>query len=127
MSIAQAACGTTPPETEVGSNSDCRQAQRGLKDMFDSVNPSHGMLGSSPKVTLLDRNGIEVAKGYVMTETAGICHGRKVLIGEKKVYIEEVLVGDALVYDGPQDGIRYLDGFSAGGPLIWLESRMKIS
>ena len=84
MLSAQAACRITPPETEVGSNSDCRQAQRGLKDMFDSVNPSHGMLGSSPKVTLLDRNGIEVAKGYVMTETAGICHGRKVLIGEKK-------------------------------------------
>ncbi|KAF9596154.1 hypothetical protein IFM89_007472, partial [Coptis chinensis] len=67
--------------------------QQNLMNMFANLNPPSRTLGSSPNVSLLDRDGVVVAKGYVMTETAGDCNGRKVLAGEKKVYIEEVLVG----------------------------------
>ncbi|KAF9594591.1 hypothetical protein IFM89_034213, partial [Coptis chinensis] len=94
---AQPPCGQTTPETEVGSSYIRHSTQQNLMNMFANLNPPSGTLGSSPNVSLLDRDGIVVAKGYVMTETAGDCNGRKVLSGEKKVYIEEVLVGDALV------------------------------
>ncbi|KAF9596525.1 hypothetical protein IFM89_012256, partial [Coptis chinensis] len=98
-SIAQPPCGPTTPETEVSSSSIRHSTQQNLINMFANLNPPSGALGSSPNVSLLDRDGVVVAKGYVMTETARDCNGRKVLAGEKKVYIEEVLVGDALVYD----------------------------
>ncbi|KAF9587814.1 hypothetical protein IFM89_005818, partial [Coptis chinensis] len=96
-STTQQPCGLTP-ETEVGSSSVRHSTQQNLMNMFANLNPPSGTFGSSPNVSLLDRDGVVVAKGYVMTETAGDCNGRKVLASEKKVYIEEVLVGDALVY-----------------------------
>lgn len=84
-------------------------------------------LSKKPRVTLLDRDGNEVAKGYVVTDPMhkDICHGRRVLRGETKINIEEVLKGDALVYDGPQDGNKTLHGFVAGGWLIWADGRLK--
>ncbi|KAF9623963.1 hypothetical protein IFM89_006690, partial [Coptis chinensis] len=97
---AQPPCGPTTPENEVGSSSIRHSTQQNLMNMFANLNPPFGTLGSSPNVSLLDRDGVVVAKGYVMTESnLRDCNGRKVLAGEKKVYIEEVLVGDALVYD----------------------------
>ena len=67
------------------------------------------------------------AKGYVVTDPMhkDIFHGRRVLRGETKINIEEVLKGDALVYDGPQDGNTTLHGFVAGGWLIWADGRLK--
>ncbi|KAF9611337.1 hypothetical protein IFM89_030126 [Coptis chinensis] len=38
-------------------------------NMFANLNPPSGTLGSSPNASLLDRDGVVVAKGYVMTET----------------------------------------------------------
>ncbi|KAF9614281.1 hypothetical protein IFM89_017144, partial [Coptis chinensis] len=96
-SIAQPPCGLTTPETEVGSSSVRHSTQQNLMNMFANLNPPSGTLGSSPNVSLLDRDGVVIAKGYVIIETAGDCNGRKILAGEKKVYIEEVLVGDALI------------------------------
>ncbi|KAL6576819.1 hypothetical protein OROMI_011095 [Orobanche minor] len=45
--------------------------------------------------------------------------------GEKRVYIEEVLEPDCLVYDGPQNGNHTLNDWLDGGYIIWLEGRLK--
>ncbi|KAF9588773.1 hypothetical protein IFM89_015500 [Coptis chinensis] len=82
-STTQQPCGLTP-ETEVGSSSVRHSTQQNLMNMFANLNPPSGMLGSSPNVSLLDRDGVVVAKGYVMTETAGDCNGVKSSRSEKK-------------------------------------------
>ncbi|KAF9593960.1 hypothetical protein IFM89_026456 [Coptis chinensis] len=86
--IGQPPCSLITPETKVGSSSVRHSTQQNLMNMFANLNPPSGTLGSSPNVSLLDRDGVVVAKGYVMTETAGDCNGRKVLAVRKKVYIE---------------------------------------
>ncbi|KAL5727087.1 hypothetical protein ACHQM5_000319 [Ranunculus cassubicifolius] len=98
---------------------------------FPEVNTSSKSpkVTSSPqKVTLLDRKGEPVAKGYIVTDgTSGICHGRKVISGEKKVFVEDVLDPDAHIYDGPQNGEYTLEALVEGGFLIWLEGRLQLS
>ncbi|KAL6573225.1 hypothetical protein OROMI_012841 [Orobanche minor] len=76
------------------------------------------------RVTLLDKDEREVAKGSV-DHNGLICHGRKMVSGEKRVYIEEVLEPDCLVYDGPQNGNHTLNDWLDGGYIIWLEGRLK--
>ncbi|KAF9610503.1 hypothetical protein IFM89_022746 [Coptis chinensis] len=80
------------------------------------VNPPAKTLSPPLKVILLGRDGVPVGRGYVMTTTANICHGRGILGGEKKIYIQEVLLPNAPIYDGPQ--------FGCSDPFIWLESRL---
>jgi hypothetical protein len=119
----------TTSGTDVGSNSVRCPTQQNLMNMFESVNPPVNppaeTLSPPLKVTLLGRDGVPVARGYVMTTTANVCHGRDVLRGEKKIYIQEVLVPNAPIYDGPQFGCSDLSDFVEGGPLIWLESRLQ--
>ncbi|KAF9611374.1 hypothetical protein IFM89_031386 [Coptis chinensis] len=77
-STTQQPCGLTP-ETEVGSNSVRHSTQQNLMNMFANLNPPSGTLGSSPNASLLDRDGVVVAKGYVMTDKLEIAMARKVL------------------------------------------------
>lgn len=104
---------------DVGSNSVRCATQQNLMNMFESVNPPVNLtaetLSLPLKVTLLCRDGVPVAKGYVMTTTANVCHGRDVLRGEKKIYIQEVLVPNAPIYDGPQFGCLDLVILLKGG------------
>ncbi|KAL6552810.1 hypothetical protein OROHE_008174 [Orobanche hederae] len=77
------------------------------------------------RVTLLDKDEREVSKGSV-DHNGIICHGRKIVSGEKRVYIEEVLEPDCLVYDGPQNGNHTLNDWLDGGYIIWLEGRLNL-
>ncbi|KAF9608567.1 hypothetical protein IFM89_009999 [Coptis chinensis] len=61
-------------QTEIGSVKFHHSTQQNLMNMFANLNPPSGTLGSSPNVSLLDRDGVVVSKGYVMTETAGDCN-----------------------------------------------------
>ncbi|KAM7481751.1 hypothetical protein LguiB_006334 [Lonicera macranthoides] len=77
-------------------------------------------------VILLDKFGKELANGYVVTDaTSGVCHLKKVGLGEKKVYVEKVLEPNAPVWDPPQWGHDTLAGFARGGYLIWLDCWLK--
>ncbi|KAF9615395.1 hypothetical protein IFM89_023046 [Coptis chinensis] len=71
-----------------------------------SLNPP-SRLTSYLNVKILGRKGEHVANGYVKTDNQK-CHFRDIMGDEKVVYITNVLVGDAPVYDGPQDDILYL-------------------
>ncbi|KAF9604396.1 hypothetical protein IFM89_006405 [Coptis chinensis] len=51
--------------------------QQNLMNMFANLNPPWGRFGSSPNVSLLDRDGVVVAKGYIMTETIWRLQWRK--------------------------------------------------
>ena len=57
--------------------------------------------------------------------TAGLCHGRHVCNGEKKVYVERVLDPETRLRDAPQDGHETLASYVDGGFLIWLECWLK--
>ena len=60
---------------------------------------------NNPKVILLDRYNEELAKGYVVTDaTKDICHSKRVGVGERKIYMEEVMKPDARLFDAPQGG-----------------------
>ncbi|KAM7473951.1 hypothetical protein LguiB_021194 [Lonicera macranthoides] len=74
---------------------------------------------------LIDRENKELAKEYVVTDaTAGICHGKKVGISEKKVYIDEVLESDAPLWF-PQDSNDTFSAYVAGRYIIWFEPWLK--
>ncbi|KAL5702099.1 hypothetical protein ACHQM5_027358 [Ranunculus cassubicifolius] len=78
------------------------------------------------KVTLLGKNMDAIAEGYVVTDmTAGICHFRKVMQGEKKVEVTKVFDTSAPVYDGPQSDYSTMQDIVDGGFLIWLEARLQ--
>jgi hypothetical protein len=81
---------------------------------------------ANPKVNLLARDGAIVAKGFIERNvTSGICHGKKVLHFERKVFVEEVLDGNAPIYDRPQDGNHILQDVTEGGYLIWLNEMLQ--
>ncbi|KAL6552799.1 hypothetical protein OROHE_008163 [Orobanche hederae] len=110
------------PRTEAGSTSG-----KGHFTMESPPNtfPPFGSRGEAViRVTLLDKDEREVSKGSV-DHNGIICHGRKIVSGEKRVYIEEVLEPDCLVYDGPQNGNHTLNDWLDGGYIIWLEGRLK--
>ncbi|KAL6495077.1 hypothetical protein OROGR_030759 [Orobanche gracilis] len=110
------------PRTEAGSTSG-----KGHFPMESPPNtfPPFGSRGEAViRVTLLDKDEREVAKGSV-DHNGIICHGRKMVSGEKRVYIEEVLEPDCLVYDGPQNGNHTLNDWLDGEYIIWLEGRLK--
>ncbi|KAL6552591.1 hypothetical protein OROHE_007955 [Orobanche hederae] len=110
------------PRTEAGSTS-----SKGHFPMESPPNtfPPFGSRGKAViRVTLLDKDEREVAKGSV-DHNGIICHGRKMVSGEKRVYIEEVLEPDCLVYDGPQNGNHTLNDWLDGGYIIWVEGRLK--
>lgn len=77
-------------------------------------------------VVICDKFGKDLANGYIVTDaTAGLCHGRRVCNGEKKVYVERVLDPEARLWDAPQDGHETLASYVDGGFLIWLECWLK--
>ena len=57
--------------------------------------------------------------------TTGLCHGRRVCNGEKKVYVERVLNPEARLWDTSQDDHETLASYTDGGFLIWLECWLK--
>ncbi|KAF9606855.1 hypothetical protein IFM89_029454 [Coptis chinensis] len=97
--------------TEVDSTSVHRTQQ------VPNLNPP-SRLSSNPNVKILGRKGEHVANGYVKSDSKK-CHFRDIVGDEKVVYVTNVLVGDAPVYDGPQDDIAYLRDIATGGFLIW--------
>ncbi|KAF5189060.1 hypothetical protein FRX31_021353, partial [Thalictrum thalictroides] len=119
---------TNTPQAEVGSNSAHRPSQprpQNLMNLFDHVDQDRRSVVQT-KVILLDSSQKEVAEGYVVTnETTGICHGKTIFPGEKKIYVQKVLDGNALIYDGPQDGLNTLHDIIDGGYLVWLDARLK--
>ncbi|KAM7474008.1 hypothetical protein LguiB_021251 [Lonicera macranthoides] len=71
-----------------------------------------------PSVILIDRENKELPKVYVVADaTAGICHGRKVGISEKKVYINEVLEPNVPLWF-PQDSNDTFSIYVARGYII---------
>ncbi|KAF9610209.1 hypothetical protein IFM89_021147, partial [Coptis chinensis] len=56
-------------EKTLCSNSVPHSSQQNLMDMFESANPPAKTLSPPLKVTLLGRDGVPVARGYVMTTT----------------------------------------------------------
>ncbi|KAF9614750.1 hypothetical protein IFM89_020594, partial [Coptis chinensis] len=86
--------------TEVDSTSVHRTQQ------VPNLNPP-SRLSSNPNVKILGRKGEHVANGYVKSDSKK-CHFRDIVGDEKVVYVTNVLVGDAPVYDGPQDDIRFI-------------------
>ncbi|KAL6585647.1 hypothetical protein OROMI_002291 [Orobanche minor] len=110
------------PRTKAGSTSGKGHfPMESLPNTF----PPFGSRGEAViRVTLLDKDEREVAKGSV-DHNGIICHGRKIVSGEKRGYIEEVLEPDCLVYDGPRNGNRTLNVWLDGGYIIWLEGRLK--
>lgn len=112
------------PRTEAGSTSAGNKRHFSMESPPNTV-PPFGSRGKAViRVTLLDKDEREVAKGSV-DQNGKICHGRKIARGEKRVYIEEVLEPDCPVYDGPQNGNHTLNDWLEGGYIIWLEGRMK--
>ncbi|KAF9615937.1 hypothetical protein IFM89_027186, partial [Coptis chinensis] len=107
------------PTTEVDSTSvpiPRTQQVPNLINRNGSLNPPSRT--SYPNVKILGRKGEHVANGYVKTDGQK-CHFRDIMGDEKVVYITNVLVGDAPVYDGPRDDILYLRDIVFGGFLIW--------
>ncbi|KAF9616808.1 hypothetical protein IFM89_032658, partial [Coptis chinensis] len=88
-----------------------------------NLNPP-SRLSSNPNVKILGRKGEHVANGYVKSDSKK-CHFRDIVGDEKVVYVTNVLVGDAPVYDGPQDDIAYLRDIATGGFLIWAGGRLQ--
>ena len=77
-------------------------------------------------VVICDKFGKDLANGYIVTDaTVGLCHGRRVCNGEKKVYVERVLDPEARLWDAPQDGHETLASYVDDGFLIWLECWLK--
>ncbi|KAF9601889.1 hypothetical protein IFM89_023953 [Coptis chinensis] len=114
------------PTTEVDSTSvpvPRTQQAPNLINQNGSLNPP-SRLTSYPNVKILGRKCEHVANGYVKTDSQK-CHFRDIMGDEKVVYITNVLVGDAPVYDGPQDDILYLRDIADGGFLIWAGGRMQ--
>ncbi|KAF9626724.1 hypothetical protein IFM89_038898 [Coptis chinensis] len=103
--------------TEVDSTSVRRTQQ------VPNLNPP-SRLSSNPNVKILGRKGEHVANGYVKSDNKK-CHFRDIVGDEKVVYVTNVLVGDAPVYDGPQDDIAYLRDIATGGFLIWAGGRLQ--
>jgi len=62
------------------------------------------------------------AKGYRGIQK--IFHGKKVVNGEKAVWIENVLDPDEPLFDTSQNGHYTLSEFVDGGFVVWLESRI---
>lgn len=88
---------------------------------MSSPNPS-----DKPPVILLGKYYKESAKGHVVTDaSASICHEKQVCSCEKKVWVEEVMVPDAILWDAPQDGHHTLSAYVSGGYLVWLDSLLK--
>ncbi|KAL6558270.1 hypothetical protein OROMI_018620 [Orobanche minor] len=110
------------PRTEAGSTSG--KGHFPMESPPNTFSPfgSHGK--AVIRVTLLDKDEREVAK-WSVDHNGIICHGRKIVSGEKRVYIEEVLEPDCLVYGGPQNGNHTLNDWLDGGYIIWLEGRLK--
>ncbi|KAF9620854.1 hypothetical protein IFM89_015095 [Coptis chinensis] len=105
---------TSIPRTQQVPNSSNRNG---------SLNPPSRST-SFPKVKILGRKGEHVANGYVKTDNQK-CRFRDIMVDEKVVYITNVLVGDTLVYDGPQDDILYLRDIADGIFLIWAGCRLQ--
>ncbi|KAF9624887.1 hypothetical protein IFM89_015441 [Coptis chinensis] len=115
------------PTTEVHSTSvpvlvPRTQQVPNLINRNGSLNPP-SRLTSYPNVKILGRKREHMANGYVKTDSQK-CHFRDIMGDEKVVYITNVLVGDALVYDGPHDDILYLQDIADGGFLIWAGGRL---
>ena len=115
------------PRSEFASNSvyrPCNLSQN-LDNVFSPSPVDRTPSSDKPPVILLDREMRELAKGYVVTDaSAGICHGKKVGLGEKKVYIDEVMEPDAPLWF-PQDGNHTLFVYAAGGYMILFDSWLK--
>ena len=45
--------------------------------------------------------------------------------GRRQLRIDEVLVSDDAVYNGPQDGNATLNAWVEGGYIAWLDGRLK--
>ena len=122
------------PLSDIGSYSVNRPTNlaQNLNNIFATTgipHSPHPMPTSNDKsqCILCDKFGKELANGYVVTDaTANICHGKQVGMGEKKVYIEQVIEPDARLWDPPQGGYDTLAGFVQGGFVIWLECWLKI-
>lgn len=118
----------TTPVRELGSTSSGGPSHLS-RSVFGTMVASHPRTPTctdKPLVILLDKFGKQLAKGYVVTDAiAGVCHFKKVGIGEKKVYVEEVIEPDARLWDPPQGGHDTLAGYVQGGFLIWLECWLK--
>ncbi|KAF9602526.1 hypothetical protein IFM89_029825 [Coptis chinensis] len=87
--LAHIAPGIVPPQSAMntphGSNSPYNpspMSPQNLASPFDATSARVG-LSDQPRVTLLDREGNEVAKGFVVTDPMhkDVCHGRRVLRG----------------------------------------------
>lgn len=124
---------STPP-SDLGSNSVNRpiHLSQNLNHVFTTMNVPNSphsipTTTDNPPVILLDKFRKELAKGYVVTDGAhaNTCHFKQVGLGEKKVYIEEVIDPNARLWDPPQGGHETLAGFVQGGYVIWLESWLK--
>ncbi|KAJ6795481.1 uncharacterized protein M6B38_224700 [Iris pallida] len=79
--------------------------------------------GGKQNVVLLGLGREDVVKGFLASHT--ICHGREVQDDEKIVYVSEVIKPEALVYDGPQNGISLLCELVDGGYIIWGGGRIR--
>ncbi|KAM7470229.1 hypothetical protein LguiA_008412 [Lonicera macranthoides] len=113
------------PLNEFSSNSTNHPLSQNINNVFAPMGVSHY---TDKPVILLDKFGKELAKGYVvMDQTAGVCHFKKVGIGEKKIWVEEVMEPDARLWDPPQGEGDYntLAGYAHGGYVIWLECWLK--
>ena len=125
--------GKGPPITPISDHASNTSLQhRNLCQNLDNVFASASRpvcattpsLTNNPKVILLDRYNEELAKGYVLMDAIkDICHG--VGVGERKVYVEEVMKPDARLFDAPQgDQFTFAD-LVLGGYLIWLDCWLK--
>ncbi|OVA19201.1 hypothetical protein BVC80_525g6 [Macleaya cordata] len=121
MAATRANVGDGTPSPKTGSNSEHHTFRMNLNSMFEGELREDMNSGSrvieNASVNLLNRDGIVVGRGYIVTGKDGeVCHGRKVLPGEKKVRIEHVDDIHAPLPDAPQcDGHYTLGGFSEGG------------
>ncbi|KAM7471857.1 hypothetical protein LguiA_010040 [Lonicera macranthoides] len=116
----------TSPVRELGSSSGPSHLSHSVFGTMVASHPPTPTHTDKPLVILLDKFGKQLAKGYVVTDAiAGVCHFKKVGIGEKKVYVEEVIEPDAHLWDPPQGGHDTLAGYVQGGFLIWLEYWLK--
>mgnify|MGYP006900065977 CR=1 FL=1 len=117
----------TTPLCDLGSNSEHHPIHPlqnlnndlGMNDISNSPRSTPAPT-ERPPVIIHDISGKVLANGYVVTDfTSKVCHSKNVEVGEKKVYIEQVIEPDAPLWDPPQDGFFTLVGFVQGGFVIW--------
>ena len=89
--------------------------------------PSNDFNGSTTRekqsVMLLSRDLKDVAEGHIGVQK--VCHGRRVVEGEKVVYVEKVIDPDAPLFEAPQNGLHTLSELVDGGFVIWPEYRLR--